>query len=198
MLKISIPILATAFCFQGAYARQATLSDEPLSERLVAYTMDVTLDPDSKTVSGTQRLTWRNPDRVPVDELQFHLYLNAFKNENSTFMKESGGIHRGFTAGDQNPWGGVDITRMRIAADPEADVSPALPPDPGSDLLDRIRFIHPDDENELDETVVAVSLPYFVQPGESITLDIGFESRLPEIFSRTGWKTGESGDPFFM
>ncbi|GMQ81000.1 MAG: M1 family metallopeptidase [Rhodothermia bacterium] len=198
MLKITILILAVASCFQGAYARQATLSEEPLSDRLVAYTMVVALDPDSKSVSATQRLTWRNPDRVPVDELQFHLYLNAFKDENSTFMKESGGIHRGFTAGDQDPWGGIDITRMRIATDPATDVSPSLAPDPGSDLLDRIRFIHPDDENELDQTVVAVSLPYSVQPGESITLDIDFESRLPEIFSRTGWKTGESGNPFFM
>ena len=198
MLKITIPLLAAAFWIQGANARQATISDEPLSDRRVAYTMHVELDPDSKTVSGTQRLTWRNPDSVPVDELQFHLYLNAFKNENSTFMKESGGQHRGFSAGVQDSWGGVDITRMQIAADPVADVSPALPPETESNLLDRIRFIHPDDDNELDKTVMAVSLPYSVQPGESSTLDFDFESKLPEIFSRTGWKTGESGNPFFM
>ncbi|TDI72023.1 MAG: hypothetical protein E2O85_01260, partial [Bacteroidetes bacterium] len=150
MLKITIPIFVVAFCFQGASARQTTNSDSPLSDRRVAYIMNVELDPELRMVSGSQQLTWKNPDSVPVNELQFHLYLNAFKNDNSTFMKESGGIHRGFSTKDENPWGGVNITRMRIAANPEADISPVLPSDPESDLLDRIRFIHPDDENELD------------------------------------------------
>lgn len=198
MRKIAILLLLFGLGSSNASARQATVSDKPLSERRVSYTMVVSLDPDARTVTGTERLTWRNPDSVPVTELQFHLYLNAFKNENTTFMKESGGVHRGNVAGDDDPWGGVDVTRMQIVTDATRDISPALPEETDTDLIDRIRFIQPDDGNPDDETVFSVMLPYPVGPGETIVLDIDFESRLPEIVARTGWKMGDSGEPFFF
>ena len=36
---------------------------------------------------GQQRLIWRNPSSDTIQDLWFHLYLNAFKDENSTFYK---------------------------------------------------------------------------------------------------------------
>ncbi len=195
MKKIAI-VAATTVCMIGtAQAQRATISDTPLSNRQVSYRMNVSLDTDTRTVSGTEQLTWRNPDSKPVTELQFHLYLNAFKNNRSTFMKESGGVHRGFKADDDNPWGGIDVLRMQIAGD---DISPSIPSGGGTDLTDQIRFIQPDDGNEDDQSVIAVTLPRPLDPGESITLDIDFESRLPEIVARTGWSIGDSGEPFFM
>lgn len=176
---------------------QTTISDEPLSERRVSYRMDVSLDVASKTISGTQRLTWRNPDDVPVDELQFHLYLNAFRNNQSTFMRESGGVHRGNTADADKPWGGIEVRSMRIADD-EGDFGPALPTQSNRDLTPAMRFIQPDDGNPDDLTVMAVSLPEAVMPGETIALDIVFESRLPEIVARTGWKVADTGNPLFF
>ncbi|MDA1333770.1 MAG: M1 family metallopeptidase [Bacteroidetes bacterium] len=176
---------------------QTTTSDTPLSERRVSYRMDVTLDPDARTVSGSQRLTWRNPDNVPVDELQFHLYLNAFRNNESTFMRESGGQHRGNSASDDNPWGGIEVRGMRIADD-EGDFQPGLPSAPERDLTDRMTFIQPDDGNPDDLTVMSVALPQPVGPGETIALDITFDSRLPEVVARTGWKVTDTGNPLFM
>lgn len=178
-------------------AAQSTISDEPLSERRVSYRMEVALDPDSRTVSGNQRLTWRNPDDVPVDELQFHLYLNAFRNNESTFMRESGGMHRGNSASADNPWGGIEVRSMRIADD-EGDIQPGLPSGPARDLTPHMRFIQPDDGNPEDRTVMAVTLPEAVQPGETIALDIVFESRMPEIVARTGWKMADTGNPLFF
>ena len=136
----------------------STIHDEPLSERRVSYAIDATLDPDSRTVTGFQRMTWTNPDRVPVDELQFHLYLNAFKGPESTFMRESGGRHRGFSADGNDAWGRIDVERMavereRTVAAGTAELEPEL-----IDLTEYIRFISPDDDNPNDETVIAVSL----------------------------------------
>jgi len=178
-------------------AQESTTSTEPLSERRVSYRMNVSLDPVARTVSGTQRLTWRNPGEVPVQELQFHLYLNAFKNENSTFFKESGGVFRGSRAGKDGDAGGVEITSMRIASD-DSDLQPELPRPPSSDLTDQIEFIQPDDGNADDQTVISVPLPQPIAPGETITLDIDFESRLPEIVARTGWEMSDTGKPFFF
>ena len=91
-----------------------TVADTALSDRRVSYVMDVTLDPEARTVAGTARITWRNPDRVPIDTLQFHFYLNAFRDSLSTFMRESGGSHRGYRIGEKG-WGGIEIDEMRLA-----------------------------------------------------------------------------------
>jgi Peptidase family M1 domain len=195
MNRFPLVVLLVASTIAPAAAQKTTTSDVPLSDRRLSYRMNVSLDPDQRTVSGTERLTWRNPDSKPVAELQFHMYLNAFSNNESTFMKESGGVHRGFKAEENNPWGGIEILRMKIVGD---DVSPAVPETSQTDLTDRIRFIQPDDDNVDDRTVIAVTLPEPLGGGETIVLDIDFESRLPEIIARTGWKEGDSGKPFFM
>ncbi len=190
---------APALAQPTATAPRTTIADGPLSDRRVSYTITATLDPEARTVQGSERVTWRNPDRAPVGELQFHLYLNAFKNERSTFMRESGGKHRGFSARGTDVWGGIDVTRMAIAPPQPGDTAP-----PGAysaeetDLTDRIRFIQPDDGNPDDQTVIAVTLPRPVAPGETIALDIDFTALMPKVVARTGWAETEQGHRFFM
>ena len=201
-MKIFVMALLAGICLipsANVLAQPATTAGEPLSDRRVAYKMDVTLDPAQKTVAGSQRVTWKNPDSVPVDELQFHLYLNAFRNENSTFMKESGGSHRGFSPDDEDPWGGVDIQRMQIVPSEQMDSMPlGSRSGEGEDLTEKIRFIHPDDDNLDDMTVVSVPLSTPVLPGETVTLDIDFVSKMPQIFARTGWERKPNDSLFFM
>lgn len=195
MLRIACLFLLLA-PIGSALAQQATTSSDPLSERRVSYTMNVTLDPETRTVFGNEQVSWRNPDSVPVEELQFHLYLNAFKDEKSTFMRESGGVHRGFAADSDDQWGGVEIKRMQITTPDVTTLAPYAVDDP--DLLPHMEFIQPDDGNPDDRTVVSVKLPQPVEPGETIFLDIDFESKLPEIVARTGWQEKADGTPFFM
>ncbi len=187
VLALAVPVLA----------QKATIYDEPLSERRVAYTLNVTLDPEARTVRGTERIAWRNPDDVPVDSLQFHLYLNAFKNNESTFMRESGGMHRGFSAEEENRWGGVIIESMKVTTGDQPTLSTTYRTD-DADLTDRIVYLHPDDDNLDDQTVAAVPLPRPVEPGETIFLDVEFESTLPRIVARTGWGEKSDGTRFFM
>jgi len=181
---------ATSVAAQDASgsAPRATISTEPLSERRVHYDLTATLDAETKTIDGTARIVWRNPDRVPVDELQFHLYLNAFEGPETTFMRESGGAHRGFQASSADPWGGMDITAMSLF---RGDT-------PGRDILSTLEFIRPDDGNPNDHTVARVLLPEPIAPGDSAVVELRFTSRLPEIVARTGWLPGPSGRPFFM
>ena len=77
-----------------------------LSHQIVRYDLQARLEPETKSIRGRETLSWLNDGDTPVSELRFHLYLNAFKNNRSTFMKESGGSHRGFKpdgrAGDRS------------------------------------------------------------------------------------------------
>jgi hypothetical protein len=61
-----------------------------------------------------------------------------------------------------------------------------------------MRFIQPDDGNRNDRTVMAVRLPNPVLPGETIALDMEFESKMPRVVARTGFAEDKDGDPFFM
>ena len=153
---------------------QPVLFEQPLSPRIANYDIDVKLDTENRILHGKEKLTWFNktPDRV--SELQFHLYLNAFRNTKSTFMIESGGSHRGHKI-DEAGWGYLELNEITLAS--------------GENLADQVEFIHPDNDNEDDKTVVRLPLPRPVLPGRSIVLNIDFTAKLPQPpFSRTGAK----------
>src|SRR5271170_4434617 len=55
----------------------------PLSQRVVAYTIDAKLDTNAKTLDATEVLEYKNLTGQPLDSFPFHLYLNAFRPESS-------------------------------------------------------------------------------------------------------------------
>jgi len=149
-----------------------------LSKPIVRYDIQATLVPQDKTVKGQEILTWLNDSDRPVTELQFHLYLNAFKNNRTTMRRESGGPS-GRVKPAPEDWGFITIHRIQI-------------PD-GADLTPTMTYIQPDDQNSDDQTVMKVTLPAPVKPQEKINLAIDFTSKLPKVKRRSGF----SGD-FFM
>lgn len=170
MKKIfTLMIFLLFFTFQGYAA---------LSKHIVDYRIKAKLLTKEKAVEGQETLTWTNDSSIPVSELQFHLYLNAFKNNRSTFMQESGGTHRGFEL-DEDEWGFIDIKSFKIKY--------------GPDLTSAIEYIQPDDGNEEDRTVMRVILPEPVPPEQRIILDIEFYAKLPRVFARSGFY-----DDFYM
>ena len=154
---------------------------QALSPRIANYKISVTLDPEEKILDGKMILYWKNPSQDTIRELQFHMYLNAFKNTESTFWQESGGQLRGMKVKVSDPkvWGWVDILQMED--------------ENGEDLTSKIRFIQPDDDNEKDQTVISVQLEKPVEPEGSVELNIVFRSKLPRIFARTGYS-----DEYFL
>ncbi len=150
-----------------------------LSKPIVRYDIQAKLLSESKTIQGHQVLTWLNDSEIPVGDLRFHLYMNAFKNNRSTFMKESGGRHRGFRL-DKDNWGFIDVSKIEVKD--------------GADLTPTMEYIQPDDGNADDQTVMKVTLPAPLKPQESITLVIDFVVKMPKVFARSGF----SGDFFLI
>ena len=177
---VAIIMLCLA-CSITAQAQKPTIFDTPQSEGRVHYTLQATLMPETRMVLGNGTVRWRNPDTVPVDTIEFHLYLNAFRDRQTTFMRESRGVHRGFSSTDSP--GSIRMTQLSTR---------------GDDILNNLIFIRPDDGNPDDYTVAEVSLPEPVLPGDTIELEMAFEAMLPEIVARTGWKEKADGSLFFM
>lgn len=158
-------------------ATAQVIFQQPLSDRVVSYQMDVQLNVEAKRIKGTEIIRWRNVTSRPTDSLHFHMYLNAFRSSKTTFMRESGGVHRGF-AFEKAKRGYVEIDSLLIN---------------GQDFTAGMQFVQPDDGNPHDSTVMVVVLPFQVKPGEEVEIYCRFTSQLPKVFARTGYH-----EDFFM
>ncbi len=158
----------------GALVPAAAPAATPVSPPVVEYTIEVSLDPATRELQGHERLLWRNPSGDSVPELRFHMYLNAFKNNRTILMRESGGQLHGERAGKRkDDWGWIDVLSMK-ASD-------------GKDLKPGASYVQPDGGDSWDETVLSVPLPSPVPPHGEIVLDIAFKAKLPKIYARTGY-----------
>lgn len=144
---------------------------QPLSPRNASYQMKILLDAETKQIRGNEILTWRNISSIPTRELRFHLYMNAFKNNQSTHISETGSS--GGVLKSDKAWGWTDIEGIRIVD--------------GPDLKPSLAFIQPDDDNSKDQTVVKVTLPRELLPGGEIRVAIDFTTQLPHVYRRNGY-----------
>jgi hypothetical protein len=141
--------------------------DRARSPRIANYRIEAALDWREKVLDGQETLTWRNTGTAPTAELPLHLDLNAFKGPQSLFCREQDGaaglLARGRAPSDPRPWGYCRLVSVRLG--------------------DRLLEGHPGE----DATVYWVRLPYPVAPGESLRLDIAWQSRFPMGHGRAGW-----------
>ncbi|MGD0674333.1 MAG: M1 family metallopeptidase [Polyangiaceae bacterium] len=141
------------------------------ADDIADYTLDATLDPVAHTVHAEGTVRWRNKSTRPVREIWVHLYLNAFKNERSAFLRERVG---GRGSGPVKDWGWIDVRRL-VWAD-------------GADRVDLLPAIELSRAGDEDETDARVPLPRSVMPGESMNLEVVFDDKLPALVERTGYR----------
>jgi len=141
--------------------------DHPKSPRIANYRIEATLDWQHKTLEGQETLSWRNAGTAPTWEFPVHLYLNAFKGPQSRFFKENGGKlggrSQGWDPADASQWGYCRLLSARMDG--------------------RVLEGHFGE----DESVYWLRLPRPVGPGETIRIELGWESRFPKAFNRSGW-----------
>jgi aminopeptidase N len=174
---------SAAFVFSLAlFSRDAPLHAQvtgritpPLSPRNANYSIDVRLDPDSRTVTGSEVITWRNVTSKPVDDLRFHLYWNAWRDDRSTWQRER--MLARAAARDTRPddRASLDVSSLRLTGGGEP-----------VDLTGRMRFIAPDDGNAFDRTVLEAPLPRPATPGSTLTIEIAWTAHVPRTVARTG------------
>jgi len=140
--------------------------------------MDVTLNTETQMIKASEIFSWTNDTKFPANELRFHLYWNAFQNNLSTYLTEAARRGRSVVSGfREEDWGHCRVESVKIVKNPYfADY----------DLMPFMEFQSPDDENLFDQTVFSVTLPQAVEPGQTILLQIEFESKVPRPISRTG------------
>ena len=194
---------AAALCLCGAIVAavvaQLPSPDEPLpvvtpaatgdvaassqSPRNANYDIEARLDDDAKTIRGRETIRWRNITDQATTELQFHLYWNAWRDAESTWLRERrmAGL---YTPPRADAWSSTDVTALRLR-----DESGEM-----RDVTSHMRFIAPDDGNTRDRTVMSVPIGRNIGPNESVEIELEWTARIPRPFARTGWV----GDYYFI
>lgn len=163
-----IGLLIIAFCLYLPLSGQLVL-EAPLSDRTTGYAIDVVLLPELKIVKGSMEAYWVNRSSNDVNDVQLHMYLNAFRSNKSTFYKEGGGSP-GYREID---FGWIDINSIKDGR--------------GVDLINNMVYIQPDDNNPDDMTVLKIDLDKPAHPFDTVWLNIDFTSKLPSNIRRTGF-----------
>lgn len=135
-----------------------------------SYTLTARLDEALSRVDGRGTIEFVNTSNAPVGALFVHLYLNAFKNDRTLFLRSPFGAGR--SALRPEAYGYLDVKHLRARELGQLDLWPA-----------RVRHSPGDPD---DETDIEVPLPEPLAPGARLTLDVAFEARLPSLVERTG------------
>jgi hypothetical protein len=177
-------VFSAALCALGALmAAPSAQTETPLSPRNANYSLNATLDTTTHTISGSGWIQWRNITKNPTSELQFHLYWNAWRDDKSSWIRETARGRASMAGRPANDRGSIDLTSIKIknGQDTYADLPAGT-------------FISPDDGNSDDRTVLSVPLPKAVAPGEEIFLEIAWTAHVPRPYARTGVQ----GDYYFI
>jgi hypothetical protein len=163
-------IIATVAILVSLASARAS-AERALSRRIANYAITATYDAQAHWLSGRAVIRWHNTTRVAAPDLCFHLYLNAFANSESTFMRGLGGAGVDWQERHPDGWGYIEVRALRIGE---------------RDLTAQLQFVQPDDANPHDRTVARLPLEAPVRPGGSIEVDVEFVAQLPAILARTG------------
>ncbi len=178
ILFVLYPLLAAAQTPAPQPAASAA-AVETASAMPLQYEIWVALDPAAKMLRGRETLRWTNTSRDTVPDIWFHLYWNAFKNEKSVMMEEAraedpSGTFHGDTDVKDGDWGWIDIDKIRMRD--------------GTDLAPTMRFMIPDEPRyPEDQTVMRVTLPKPLAPGEAAELELAFTAKIPKTVRRSGY-----------
>ena len=147
------------------------LADPPTLPPVVDYDIHARLDPESKKIKGRLELRYTNHAPDIIEDLQFHIYPNAFKNNQSAYF---------WGKPNTNPdyWGYLSVRHAAVA---------------GVDRTNDLEYIQAPGAPPGDRTVVRIPLTAPLLPGETLLIEMDFETKLPKAFDRTGY-----GKDFFF
>lgn len=185
---------ARASALQTAAAAIQTAAlppEQTLSPGNASYDIDVSLDPATRTITGTEIITWKNSGGIiPAYSLRLHMYWNAFRSNNSTWLKQR--RLSGDTPFDDRPaddFGYITLGDLQLLGDADSGSATGggTPSGlPTQDLKPGFRYIQPYDANVDDKSLAVIALHEPVAPGQTVRLRLTWTGKIPRNFDRTG------------
>jgi hypothetical protein len=132
---------------------------------LPRYDIKASVDTARHSISASQSVTFTNGSDQPVSEINFHIYPNRrYTKDEILRMNRYAGYFKvnPFPEGFQS--GSMKIGQVRCEGRPLSYIIGGQ-----------------------DQTILTVSLPNALRPGQSVTLDMEFSVQIPHSYGRFGW-----------
>ena len=146
-------------------------------QQAVDYTIEVALDHETAQYKGNQTVIYTNNSPETLHKVFFHQYFNAFKPGSEMAIRLK-------NAGDKNGRFKVDIDSLSLKQQGNLKVSGLTQDGVMAEVVD-------------SETILEVTLPQALAPGESTTFKMSFEGQVPDVIRRAG-KNSKEGVAFSM
>lgn len=146
-------------------------------QQAVDYTIEIALDHETAQYNGTQTVVYTNNSPETLHKVFFHQYFNAFKPGSEMAIRLK-------NAGDKNRRFKVDIDSLSPKQQGYLKVRGLTQDGIMADVVD-------------SETILEVTLPQALAPGESTTFKMSFEGQVPDVIRRAG-KNSKEGIAFSM
>ncbi|MDC3379179.1 hypothetical protein OAX78_02745, partial [Planctomycetota bacterium] len=163
------PLPYNTICAGAAAALLALLLAAPIqAQDDVSYTVELTLDAENATLTGTAALTLTNTSDAPLSSVPLVLYPNRFREIDPAI--DDFNFDRFYV-----PWfthGHLDLTRVTNAEGQELTLTTPESPDLHAEIPRHVL------------TLVTLSAP--LAPGETLQLDLAFSGEVPERLGTYG------------
>ncbi|MBX2845155.1 MAG: M1 family metallopeptidase [Saprospiraceae bacterium] len=154
LFSLACFFFAYTLCAQDGYWQQE-----------VDYVIDAEFFPEQDSLSGNVKLIYTNNSPDALEEIYFHLWLNAHSSTSTAFSKQLVAHgNKDFYIADDSQRGGISGIDFFVN-DQQVDA------------------VFSSNEPE----IIKLPLPAAVQPGQSVTISTPFEVQLPFLFSRPGF-----------
>lgn len=139
-------------------------------QQQVRYDIDVVLSDQEKSLKGFETVTYKNNSPSNLDFIWFHIWPNAYKNENTALFKQL--KNDTARAGKLDKYTPGSIEGLNFKVNGKIALTE---PHPNPDYID----------------IIKVKLASALKPGDSVKISTDFKVKLPSYFSRSGFADGE-------
>jgi len=144
--------------------------EQKINSSNLKYKFAAELFPEAKLIKVNQKIIWKNETEFSANEIQFHLYPNAFKNSNTLYAKG-----RNLKINSENK-SFINFKEIKVNGNSA-----------------ELNYIQPDiAENKFDSTVASIKLEKSLQKNDSIIIELNYEVKILKGIRRFGYASGRN------
>ncbi|NIR52148.1 hypothetical protein GWO43_26455 [candidate division KSB1 bacterium] len=155
ILHLFISFFLFLFCLTNVYAQPDKARSKSDWQQNVRYRIEAELDTTTKRLNGTMRIFYQNNSPDTLTKIHLQVPSNAYHDEENTAVKEMRRISGSNVQFDQQRHHKVTIQSLQFLS-----------------IAEKTSF--PLQAYDFSDTILDLTLPYPVMPGDTLTLGINF------------------------
>jgi aminopeptidase N len=152
------------------FVSNVLFAQEGYWQQHVSYEIDATLNDKTNSVTGSEKLIYKNNSPTTLDFIWFHIWPNAYKNESTALFQQIKNDTSRVSKLEKYDYGNISGLNFTVNGK-----KALTEPHPNPQYID----------------IIKVKLTDPLKSGDSVSIATDFIVKLPSYFSRSGYADGE-------